>query len=468
MDWSWEKAKYSINKGLWGTSVGGSETLKSHEPLPDSAYPSDCTKTAAEKISLHFDKGELVGINNTTYSPVEAIQQLQRLAGAFAIGRDIHVGDTIIGIKGRVGFEAAAALVSIKAHQLLEKHTLSKWQLHHKDYIGSYYGMMLHEGQYLDPVMRDFEALLSSSQQTVTGTVFVTLHPYRFTLDGIESKFDLMDNSFGTYGEANEAWTADEAKGFINYRPMPEKFISMSINNISVGVVGGAGYTGGELLRLLVLHPNVNIDFIYSTTRAGKAVSETHTDLIGVFDMSFSAELNQEVDVLFLCLGHGNSAAFLHDNVVNDNTKIIDLSNDFRLKDDHDFMGRSYVYGLTEVNKKQIKSAQAIANPGCFATAIQLALVPLAAAKKLSQDVHINAITGSTGAGAVPAATSHFSWRNNNISYYKPFVHQHLGEIGETIAQEQGSNTKLHFLPIRGNFTRGIFATAYTLSLIHI
>ena len=215
VDWSWEKAKYSINKGLWGTSVGGSETLKSHEPLPDSAYPSDCTKTSAEKISLHFDKGELVGINNTTYGSVEAIQQLQTLAGAFAIGRDIHVGDTIIGIKGRVGFEAAAALVSIKAHHLLEKHTLSKWQLHHKDYIGSYYGMMLHEGQYLDPVMRDFEAMLISSQQTVTGTVFVTLRPYRFTLDGIESNFDLMDNSFGSYGESNEAWTADEAKGFI-------------------------------------------------------------------------------------------------------------------------------------------------------------------------------------------------------------------------------------------------------------
>ena len=243
---------------------------------------------------------------------------------------------------------------------------------------------------------------------------------------------------------------------------MPEKFISMSINKIKVGVVGGAGYTGGELIRLLVLHPNVNIDFIYSTTRAGKAVSETHTDLVGLLDMPFSAELNQEVDVLFLCLGHGNSATFLHENPVNDNAKIIDLSNDFRLKDDHDFMGRSYVYGLTEVNKEQIKSAQAIANPGCFATAIQLALAPLAAAKKLTQDVHINAITGSTGAGAVPSSTSHFSWRNNNISYYKPFVHQHLDEIVETITQAQGSATKLHFLPVRGNFTRGIFATAYT------
>jgi len=215
VDWSWEKAQYSINKGLWGTSVGGSETLKSKKPLPDAAYPNPCTKTAAEQISLQFEQGELVGINNQSYTPVAAIQALQELAAPFAIGRDIHVGDTIIGIKGRVGFEAAAALVTIKAHHLLEKHTLSKWQLHHKDYIGSFYGMMLHEGQYLDPVMRDFEALLSNSQKTVTGSVFVTLHPYRFTLDGIESDFDLMDNSFGTYGEANEAWSAEEAKGFI-------------------------------------------------------------------------------------------------------------------------------------------------------------------------------------------------------------------------------------------------------------
>ena len=215
VDWSWEKAQYSINKGLWGTSVGGSETLKSRKPLPDNAYPNPCIKTAAEQISLHFEHGELVGINDKKHTPVAAIQALQELAAPFAIGRDIHVGDTIIGIKGRVGFEAAAALVTIKAHHLLEKHTLSKWQLHHKDYISSYYGMMLHEGQYLDPVMRDFEALLTNSQQTVTGTVFVTLHPYRFTLDGIESRHDLMDNSFGTYGEANKAWSAAEAKGFI-------------------------------------------------------------------------------------------------------------------------------------------------------------------------------------------------------------------------------------------------------------
>ena len=215
VDWSWEKAQYSINKGLWGTSVGGSETLKSRKPLPDAAYPNPCSKTGEEQVSLQFEKGELVGVNDQNYSPVAAIQALQALAAPYAIGRDIHVGDTIIGIKGRVGFEAAAALITLKAHHLLEKHTLSKWQLHHKDYIGSHYGMMLHEGQYLDPVMRDFEALLTNSQNTVTGSVFVTLHPYRFTLDGIDSEFDLMDNSFGTYGEANEAWSATEAKGFI-------------------------------------------------------------------------------------------------------------------------------------------------------------------------------------------------------------------------------------------------------------
>ncbi len=236
----------------------------------------------------------------------------------------------------------------------------------------------------------------------------------------------------------------------------------MSINKIKVGVVGGAGYTGGELLRLLVNHPKADIDFVYSSTRSGKPISETHPDLVGILDDPFSGELNPEIDLLFLCMGHGNSSTFLHEHSINDNTKIIDLSNDFRLAADRQFLGRSFVYGLPEANKNNIKSAQAIANPGCFATAIQLALLPLADAKKLQHEVHVNAITGSTGAGAVPTATSHFSWRNNNISYYKPFVHQHLGEIGETLMQKQGSESTLHFLPIRGNFTRGIYATAYT------
>ena len=215
VDMSWEKAKYSVNKGLWGTSVGGSETLTSKKPLPDTAYPSQLIKEGEEKVVLTFDKGELVAVNGTKDVSEKNIEALNTLAAAYAIGRDIHVGDTIVGIKGRVGFEAAAALITIKAHHLLEKHTLTKWQLQHKEYIASFYGMHLHEGQYLDPVMRDMEAFLQSSQGKVSGDVIVTLKPYTFSLDGIRSKHDLMNAKFGSYGEENSGWTADEAKGFI-------------------------------------------------------------------------------------------------------------------------------------------------------------------------------------------------------------------------------------------------------------
>jgi len=215
VDMNWEKAKYSVNKGLWGTSVGGSETLTSSSPLPESAYPSQLVEKESQQISLTFTKGELTAVNNKENSSEINIEILENIASKYAIGRDIHVGDTIIGIKGRVGFEAAAALITIKAHHLLEKHTLSKWQLQHKDYMANWYGTHLHEGMYLDPVMRDLEAFLSSSQEQVSGKVFVSLHPYRFTLDGIESKNDLMNIGFGKYGEENTAWTADDAKGFI-------------------------------------------------------------------------------------------------------------------------------------------------------------------------------------------------------------------------------------------------------------
>tara|TARA_S200000501_G_scaffold232597_1_gene218152 strand:+ start:699 stop:1889 length:1191 start_codon:yes stop_codon:yes gene_type:complete len=211
----WEKAKYSINKGLWGTSVGGSETLTSHLPLPNSAYPSQLKEKKSIKIELQFEKGELLGLNGTNSDSVSLIQQLQKIAEKYAIGRDIHIGDTIIGIKGRVGFEAAAPLILIKAHHLLEKHTLSKWQQFQKEQLASFYGMQLHEGQYLDPVMRDIEAFMEKSQERVTGSVFVELHPYRFELLGIDSPFDLMQAEFGSYGEMNKGWTADEAKGFI-------------------------------------------------------------------------------------------------------------------------------------------------------------------------------------------------------------------------------------------------------------
>ncbi|OBX26634.1 argininosuccinate synthase [Gelidibacter algens] len=215
VDMSWEKAKYSVNKGLWGTSVGGEETLTSEKPLPEHAFPSQLEKEGEEKVTLTFKKGQLVALNSTSNTPEKNIEALHKLASAYAIGRDIHVGDTIVGIKGRVGFEAAAALITVKAHHLLEKHTLTKWQLQHKEYLSSFYGMHLHEGQYLDPVMRNIEAFLESSQQNVSGDVVVTLKPYHFTLDGISSKHDLMNAKFGSYGEMNKGWTADEAKGFI-------------------------------------------------------------------------------------------------------------------------------------------------------------------------------------------------------------------------------------------------------------
>lgn len=223
VEMNWEKAKYSINKGLWGTSVGGEETLTSNKPLPETAFPSQLKETEPKQISLSFTKGELTAVNNKENLPEKNIAILEEIAGKYAIGRDIHVGDTIIGIKGRVGFEAAAALITIKAHHLLEKHTLSKWQLQHKDYVAGWYGTHLHEGQYLDAVMRDFEAFLQSSQEQVSGKVFITLHPYRFVLDGIESPNDLMNSGFGKYGEENNAWTAEDAKGFIKILANPGK-----------------------------------------------------------------------------------------------------------------------------------------------------------------------------------------------------------------------------------------------------
>jgi argininosuccinate synthase len=215
VDMQWEKAKYSVNQGLWGTSVGGEETLISKKPLPEHAYPSQLENHETQNIELQFKEGELVGIDEFKAEPQHCIAYLNKVASKYAIGRDIHVGDTIVGIKGRVGFEAAAALITIKAHHLLEKHTLTKWQLQHKEYLSSFYGMHLHEGQYLDPVMRDIEAFLQNSQTKVSGSVYVSLKPYHFSLDGIASPNDLMNAKFGSYGEDNKGWTADEVKGFI-------------------------------------------------------------------------------------------------------------------------------------------------------------------------------------------------------------------------------------------------------------
>ncbi|MCB0630307.1 MAG: argininosuccinate synthase [Saprospiraceae bacterium] len=215
VDWSWEKAQYSINQGLWGTSVGGAETLTSRKALPGKAYPTQLSKEEPATVSLQFTKGQLTGVDGTTYDhPTEAIKKLQELAGPYAIGRDVHVGDTIIGIKGRVGFEAAAPLIIIKAHHLLEKHTLTKWQQYWKEQLANWYGMLLHEGQYLDPVMRNIETFLEDTQDAVTGSVFVRLLPYRFELEGIESDLDLMNSAFGQYGEMNKGYSGEDVKGF--------------------------------------------------------------------------------------------------------------------------------------------------------------------------------------------------------------------------------------------------------------
>ncbi|MDG2371359.1 MAG: argininosuccinate synthase [Flavobacteriaceae bacterium] len=212
---SWKNAQYSINQGLWGTSVGGNETLTSLNNLPEKAYPSKLVETKSKKITLKFNKGHLVALNGKKGNSVILIERLQEIAKGFAIGRGIHVGDTIIGIKGRVGFEAAAPLIIIKAHHLLEKHTLSKWQQFQKEQLANFYGMLLHEGNYLDPAMRDIEAFLQKSQTNVNGEVFLKLHPYRFELEGVKSKNDLMNTSYGDYGEMNNNWSAIDAKGFI-------------------------------------------------------------------------------------------------------------------------------------------------------------------------------------------------------------------------------------------------------------
>lgn len=234
---------------------------------------------------------------------------------------------------------------------------------------------------------------------------------------------------------------------------------------IKAGITGGSGYTAGELIRLLLNHPGTTIDFVFSTSKAGDRVASVHRDLEGETDLMFSDSIHPDIDILFLCMGHGNSRKFLDKYSVPENVKIIDLSRDFRLSDSSRYNGRSFVYGLPELNKKEIREAVNIANPGCFATAIELALLPMADEGRLRDEVHIHGITGSTGAGGSLRNTTHFSWRNENISIYKALSHQHLDEIRQSIQSLQPEfNPELNFVPVRGNFTRGIFVTAYTNS----
>lgn len=233
------------------------------------------------------------------------------------------------------------------------------------------------------------------------------------------------------------------------------------MKKIKAGIIGGAGYTAGELIRILLHHQHVHLTFVHSTNFAGKPVCTIHTDLTGDTDLVFASE-TEPVDVLFLCLGHGLSRDFLKNTQLPSHTKIIDLGNDFRV--DTQFEQRQFIYGLTDLNLQEIKKANYIANPGCFATAIQLALLPMAAKNLLPSEIHINAITGSTGAGRGLSETSHFSYRQNNVAIYKPFTHQHLGEINKTLSTLQNNLPTLRFIPVRGAFTRGIFATLYFTS----
>jgi N-acetyl-gamma-glutamyl-phosphate reductase len=233
-------------------------------------------------------------------------------------------------------------------------------------------------------------------------------------------------------------------------------------NKVRAGIVGGAGYTGGEMLRILVNHPNVDIAFVHSNSNTGNYIYEVHTDLFGDTDLKFAGELSHDIDVLFLCVGHGDAKKFLEANEIPDHIKIIDLSQDFRLTQNSRLKTRDFIYGLPELNRDAIKGAQNIANPGCFATCLQLGLLPLAAKSLLNNEVHITGTTGSTGAGQSPSPTTHFTWRNDNLSIYKAFEHQHLNEVGQSLNQLQpGFGQTINFIPYRGDYTRGIIASIY-------
>lgn len=240
------------------------------------------------------------------------------------------------------------------------------------------------------------------------------------------------------------------------------------MKKVRVGVIGSAGYTGGELIRLLIHHPNAELVFAHSESNGGNPLHSVHTDLLGETELAFSSEMREDVDVIFLCVGHGNARKFLDENEIPAQVRLIDLSQDFRLQETQHYQERAFVYGLPELQAEKIRQANNIANPGCFATTIELALLPLASHGHIQSAIHVNATTGSTGAGQSPGSTTHFSWRNNNLSAYKIFEHQHLGEISEVLSQKDAPKPEIHFIPQRGAFSRGIFATVYLDSTLDL
>ena len=457
----YKKMEYSINKGLWGTSIGGKETLHSEQTLPEEAYPSQITAEGEERLKLTFEQGELAAVNGTPYTDkVEAIRAVEAIGAKYGIGRDMHIGDTIIGIKGRVGFEAAAPMLIIAAHKMLEKHTLTKWQTYWKDQVATWYGMFLHEAQYLEPVMRDIEAMLLAAQRDGNrgaDPAAAQLYARGRRLDVRPDEDRLRRvrrGQQGVDGRRREGIHEDPRQPDQDFLQRPETQQEM----IRVGIIGGAGYTAGELIRLLVNHPQAEIAFVHSTSNAGNRLAQVHGGLEGDTGMRFCDAYDLgAIDVLFLCSAHGQSRVWMEENSIPAGVKIIDLAQDFRDE------SCGFVYGLPELNRERIRRAERVANPGCFATAIQLALLPLAAAGLLQDEAHVTAVTGSTGAGVKPSATTHFSWRSDNISVYKAFTHQHLLEIGRNLRLlEPSFDREVNFVPMRGDFTRGILASVYT------
>ena len=458
----YKKMEYSINKGLWGTSIGGKETLHSEQTLPEEAYPSQITAEGEERLKLTFEQGELAAVNGTPYTDkVEAIRAVEAIGAKYGIGRDMHIGDTIIGIKGRVGFEAAAPMLIIAAHKMLEKHADQMADLLERPGGDVVRHVPPRSAVPLtgDALHRGDAPLLAAQRDGNRGADPAAAQLYargrRLDVRPDEDRLRrVRRGQQGVDGRRREGIHEDPRQPDQDFLQRPETQQEM----IRVGIIGGAGYTAGELIRLLVNHPQAEIAFVHSTSNAGNRLAQVHGGLEGDTGMRFCDAYDLgAIDVLFLCSAHGQSRVWMEENTIPAGVKIIDLAQDFRDE------SCGFVYGLPELNRERIRRAERVANPGCFATAIQLALLPLAAAGLLQDEAHVTAVTGSTGAGVKPSATTHFSWRSDNISVYKAFTHQHLLEIGRNLRLlEPSFDREVNFVPMRGDFTRGILASVYT------